>query len=132
MVARARATARAEVWAFTSPLPFSTSALPPRLSGSGSLAAKAPPAKGPSSSEGATLDKTDAMQATHVVDDAVAPYFESVHHNMVTAAAGQKRGRALAERASGRRSHLAEEERAAERELLLQRAEDDAERRVKR
>lgn len=45
---------------------------------------------------------------------------------------GNKRGRVLAARAAERRRRAVEQEREADRELLVKRAEDEAERRVKR
>lgn len=45
---------------------------------------------------------------------------------------GRKRGRALAARATERRRRTGEQEKEAERELLVKRAENEAERGVKR
>ena len=45
---------------------------------------------------------------------------------------GKERGRVLATRAAGRRRRFEEQERDAERELVVKRAEDAAERRIKR
>lgn len=56
----------------------------------------------------------------------------SGEYAVVSAVAGQKRGRALAERARERRQRAEEHANTAERYLLLRKAEDEAERRLKR
>ncbi|CAM9342694.1 unnamed protein product [Ectocarpus sp. 8 AP-2014] len=139
IVARSRAAARAEVWASSgvTPVPAAAPAVVATTASTAAIDGPHEQAKqeDPSPQKQEQHEQRGEEENKVVDEDAVAVEAATARKEpalAVEVTGGKERGRVLATRAAGRRRRFEEEERDAERELVVKRAEDVAERRIKR